>query len=87
IHRLLSLRRHRGRYSVIAATVGLLICGWALLRGDAGVPGLGLVSTSYTVMLLLAWLAVSLAASDRAVHDALARRDGDERDGDERAAP
>lgn len=74
VQRLLALRRHRGRYSVLAASVGLAVCAAALLQGDEGLPGLGVISIAYTIMLMLAWLAVSLAASDRAVHEALARR-------------
>lgn len=74
VQRLLSLRRHRGRYSILAASAGLVICVAALFQGDSGLPGLGVISIAYTVMLMLAWLAVSLAASDRAVHEALARR-------------
>jgi hypothetical protein len=74
VQRLLALRRHRGRYSVLAASVGLTVCAVALLQGDRGLPGLGVISIAYTIMLMLAWLAVSLAASDRAVHEALARR-------------
>ncbi|MCV2868609.1 hypothetical protein OEW28_08205 [Defluviimonas sp. WL0002] len=75
IQQLLSVRRHRVGLSILAASLGLAVCMLVPLLGSGILLAPETLSTSYIAMLLLSWLAIGLAASDHAVHRALARRD------------